>query len=329
MSGYDEREILLIAGYGGHSGYAFAVIHELFRLGFRRNLTLVAEGYEFLVEKFEPYGEVVLQVLPRKPAEPLYRGLGRWVKAFWQAVHIASKHKIAAVFAGGSNFSIPASVTSKMLNRSKVYTIEAIEHFTTRSRAVRLLEMIGGTVFLHWEEQLDMYPKGVVVGPVYEPPIYDVRNEGYVLVTAGTLGYKELFDVIERLGLEKVVLQSGDVDPQQYLSRNPQWVGFKYTSDIHKWIAGADLVITHQGVTASIARLAYGKPTIIVWNPRVTLGADRRDVKIYAEKLQVPLVEDVSYGTLKEAIDSAEPTNKSYPNGSYEIAKTLISLLTK
>ncbi|MEM0453991.1 MAG: hypothetical protein QXO98_04990 [Sulfolobales archaeon] len=324
---YNNSEILLIAGYGGHAGYAFAVTYELFRLGFRGNTILVAEGYEFLIDKFRPYGRVFLHILPRRPTEPLYRGLGRWVKALWQSMKFVSNHRISTVFAGGSNFSILPSILCKTLRHSKIYTIEAIEHFTSHSRAIKILESIGGTVFLHWEEQLEMFPKGIVVGPVYEPPLYEVRDGGYVLVTTGTLGYKELFDVVEKLGFEKVVLQSGDIDPQPYMKRNPSWVAFRYSSDIHKWIANANLVITQQGVTASIARLAYRKPTVIVWNPRVTLGASRHDIRIYAEKLETPLVEKVTPTTVREALDGVKPMSKGFPNGSQKVANILMNSL--
>lgn len=320
-------EVLLIAGYGGHSGYVFAVAYELSRMGFKDNIVLVPEGYEFLADKFEPYGQVRFQVLPRRPAEPLYSGLHRWVKAFLQSINLILKHRISAVFAGGSNFSIPPSLIAKAFKNSKVYTIEAIEHFTTPSRAIKMLEAVGSTVFLHWEEQLEIFPKGIVLGPVYEPPIYEVRDEGYVFVTTGTLGHKELFDAIERLGFERVVLQSGDIDPQPYLRRNPTWIGFRYSSNIHRWIANASLVITQQGLTASIARLAYKKPTVIVWNPRVTLGASKYDVRIYAEKLETPLVEEVTFAAIREALDSVKPITKEYPNGSRKIADLLIRSL--
>ncbi|MCS7108510.1 MAG: polysaccharide biosynthesis protein [Sulfolobales archaeon] len=318
-----ESRILIVAGYGGHSGYAFAVVHELFSLGFRRNVILVAEGYEFLIDKFRPYGEVITQVLPRRPAEPLYKGLMRWFKALIQSTKLTSRYRIYSVFAGGSNFSILPSLLSKFLGGSKIFTIEAIEHFKSQSRAVKVLEAIGGTVFLHWEEQLELYPNGIVVGPVYEPPIYEVRDEGYVLVTTGTLGYKELFDSVEKLGFENVVLQSGDVDPNPYISRKPSWKVFRYTSDIHRWIANASLVITQQGVTASIARLAYRKPTIIVWNPRVTLGAKKDEVMTYAEKLEIPLVDDLTTAKLKYAINNVNPITKEYPNGSKKIASMI------
>ncbi|MEM1880099.1 MAG: hypothetical protein QXE28_04085 [Desulfurococcaceae archaeon] len=57
--------------------------------------------------------------------------------------------------------------------RARVYTTEAIEHFNKPSRAVKLFEPLGARVFLHWEEQLRMFPKGIEVGPVYQPPVYE------------------------------------------------------------------------------------------------------------------------------------------------------------
>lgn len=318
-------KLLIVAGYGGHSGYAFAVVHELLKLGFKENVIVVAEGYDFLLDKFRRYGEVCTQVIPRRAGEAIYKGIHRWIIAFYQSTRLLSKHKFRAAFSAGSNFSIPPSVLSKVMS-IPIYTIEAIEHFKKPSRAVKILEKIGATIFLHWDEQLEMYPRGVVVGPVYEPSIYEPKNGGYVLVTTGTLGYKELFDAVERLGLEKVVLQTGDINPEKYLERNPKWIAFKYTSNIHKWIANASLVITQQGLTASIARLAYGKPTIMVWNPRVKLGATKQDVKLYAEKLEIPFVETPEPNIIKRVMEEARLTDLKFSNGAHEIARHLLSI---
>lgn len=318
-----NKKLLIIAGYGGHAGYAFAVAHELLKLGFRDNVIVVAEGYNFLLDKFKGYGEVCTQAIPRRVGEAIYKGIHRWAIAFYQSARLLSKHSFKAVFSSGSNFSIPLSALSK-IKSTPIYTIEAIEHFKKPSRAVKILERMGATVFLHWDEQLEIYPKGVVVGPVYEPPIYEPRDEDYVLVTTGTLGYKELFDAVKKLGLERVVLQTGDVKPEKYLERNPNWIAFKYTSDIHKWIANASLVITQQGLTASIARLAYGKPTIIVWNPRVKLGATKQDVEIYAKKLGIPYLEAPEPRAIKRAMEEAKPANFGFSNGSRKIAEVLL-----
>ncbi|MEM1641319.1 MAG: glycosyltransferase [Desulfurococcaceae archaeon] len=322
-----ENSILLVAGYGGHSGYVYAVAIELAKAGFRNSIFLVAEEYSFLAEKFKNLGRVYYQVLPRRPGEPLVKGLGRWIKAFFQSTQLILNEHIKAVFAGGSNFSLPPSLIAMILRRARVYTIEAIEHFSKPSRAVKFLEFFGAKVFLHWEEQLRMFPKGIVVGPVYEPPVYEPRDEGYVLVTTGTIGYKELFDSIERLKLDNVVMQTGDVDPEPYLRRNPSWKVFRYTSDIHRWIAGASIVVTQQGVTAATASLAYGKPVIVVWNPRVVLGAPKNDVKIYAEKLEAVFIERADVEELKRALELAHKPTRIYPNAARTIAKILVEEL--
>ena len=316
--------MLLIAGYGGHAGYTYSIASELVKQGFSENIILIAEEYGFLSDKFRGLGEAYSQVLPRKPGEPLYRGLNRWIKAFQQSLALIKKYNFKTVFASGSNFSIPPCIVTRFLQGSKLYTLEAIEHFTKPSRAVKILEKMNAKVFLHWNEQLEMFPRGIVTGPVYEPPIYQPRDYGYILVTTGTLGYRELYSALEYLKLENIVLQTGDIDPDYYIKKNPTWIVFKYTSDIHKWIAGAGLVITHQGVTAATASLAYNKPTIIVWNPRVRLGATREDVEKYAEKLGAVFLREVNVNNLKKSIDNISKPSRTYPSGAERIAKILL-----
>lgn len=322
-----DRYILIIAGYGGHSGYGLAVAHELARYRHRENIVLVAEGFDFIAERFRGLGEVLYGTLPRKPGEPLYRGIHRWFKSLYESIRLIYEYDIGVVFATGSNFSITPSLTTRFLRGIGVYTIEAIEHFTKPSRAIKILEKTGSRVFLHWDEQLEIFPRGIVTGPVYEPPMYKPRDEGYVLVTTGTLGYRELFDSIEELKLDKVVLQTGDIDPEPYVKKNPSWVVFRYTSDIHKWISGASIVITQQGLTASIASLAYGKPVILIYNPRVVLGAPRRDIEIYAEKINAIYIDKPTPRVLRKAIENISKPSKIYPNGAGKIARILIETI--
>lgn len=319
-----KNQVLIIAGYGGHAGYAYSVAWHLNQLGFTNNVVLVADEYRFLAERFKGLGRVEFMALPRRPGEAIYRGIHRWLKALFQSVKLLRGVDVGAVFASGSNFSIPPSLVSMLSKHAPLYTLEAIEHFTKRSRAVKILEKLGGRVFLHWDEQLELYPRGIVVGPVYEPRLYEPSNGGYVFVTTGTLGYRELFDAISSLNIERVVLQTGDIDPEPYIKKHPSWIVFKYTSDIHKWIANAEIVITQQGVTASTARLAYEKPTIIVYNPRVTLGAPRRDVEIYAEKLEAVYLEKPDSSLLKKAIENPVQPRRRYPSGAVNIAETLL-----
>ncbi|MEM4718306.1 MAG: polysaccharide biosynthesis protein [Desulfurococcaceae archaeon] len=324
----EKKQLLLtVAGYGGHSGYAYAVLYELAKLGFRDNIIVIAKEYDFLVEKFRSFGLVKTLTLPRRPGEPLYRGVHRWIKSLFESTNLISRFHIGSVFATGSNLSITPSILAKLIRGASVFTMEAIEHFKKPSRSIKIIEKTGGVVLLHWDEQLEMYPKGIVVGPVYEPPIYEPRDEGYILVTTGTLGYKELFDAISEINPSKVVLQTGDISPNHYIGRHPDWVVFKYTSDIHRWLAGASIVITQQGVTAATARLGYDKPVIIVYNPRVTLGAPRRDIELYAEKLNAIFLDKPDPKALRSAVESMGKPSKKYPQGSRRVAEMLIEHL--
>ncbi len=321
-------KVLLIAGYGGHAGFAYTVGHYLAERGIELDI-LVPRGYSWVRERMMRLGRVIEVTLPRKPAEPIYRGLPRWIQALKESIRVC-RNKYTVVFASGSNFSIPPSLTC-MLAGSMILTIEDVARFTERSRAVSTLYRLGAKVFLHWEEQLNLYGKGIVSGPVYEPPLYEPRDEGYILVSTGTFGHRTLFDTISRLGLKRVVMQTGDVDPEPYRRGHPEWVVFQYTSDIHRWIAGASLVVTHYpGTTALTARLAYGKPVVMVYSPRHTLAAPRGDSSKLAEKLNAVYLEEVDPARLAEAIEEARGMKAPrYSNGGEYIAEYILRLGSK
>ncbi|ACL11159.1 Putative uncharacterized protein [Desulfurococcus amylolyticus 1221n] len=320
--------VLLIAGYGGHSGFAYAIGYYLVKKGVELDI-LVPKGYDWVKEKLGGLGEVYEVTLPRRPAEPLYKGIARWFQAFGESVKLCRNNKYPVVFASGSNFSIPPSLVC-WLKDSRILTIEDVARFTRRSRATNILYRLGAEVFLHWDEQLQLYRRGIVAGPVYEPAIYESRDEGYILVTTGTFGHKALFDMLDRLEPgRKIVLQTGDVDPEPYKRRHPEWIVFQYTSDIHKWIAGASLVITHYpGTTALTARLSYSKPVIMVYSPRHKLAAPRRDSLTLARKLGVIYLDSIEPVSLEEAIREA-PLLKlpKYRNGGEYIAEYIMRIL--
>ncbi|MEM1635556.1 MAG: polysaccharide biosynthesis protein [Thermosphaera sp.] len=317
---------LVIAGYGGHAGYAYAVSVELVKRGVELDI-LLPRGYRFLERRFEKLGEIIHATLPRKPLEPFHRGLHRWFKAFAESLSLARRSYDFA-FATGSNFSIPASLTLKILRRTKVYTLEAVDRVLKRTKAVSILYKTGATVFLPWEEQLEMYPRGVVVGPIYEPLVYEPRNDGYVLITTGTLGAEELFEAAVELDVEKMVVQTGDVDPAPYAARKPGWVFFQYTEDLYKWIAGARIVVTHPGITAATARFAYGKPVVIAYTRRHSKIFTRREVEAFAEKLNAAFLDEATPSKLAEALREAENSRvPAYPNGAVKIAEYITTPL--
>jgi len=311
---------LILAGYGGHAGYAFAVAEELVKRGVELEVLLPC-GYRYLEKRFEKLGSVRYATLPRKPLEPLYKGVHRWLKAFAESTKLASRG-YDFVFATGSNFSIPASTVLKLLKRSRIYTLEAVDRVYTRSKAVSALYRVGAVVFLPWEEQLRIYPRGIVVGPIYEPAMYEPRDEGYVLVTTGTLGAKDLFDAVVELDVGKMVVQTGDVDPVPYIERKPGWIFFQYTEDLYRWIAGARVVVTHPGITAVTARLAYGKPLVIVYTRRHMKLFAKKEVELFAKKLNAAFLDEVTPTKLAMALDEAgrKPV-PVYSNGATKIAE--------
>jgi len=316
--------VVIAAGYGGHAGYAIALAQSLNRLGLRPTL-IVPRGFDYIRKRLEPYGDVLEATLPRRAAEPMIRTLHRWPLAFAESFAVCSRGFDVVVLTG-SNFSIPPAVVCKLFGAAKLYAVEAVDRISTPSKAVKLLTKIGAEAVLHWEEQLKIHPRGLVVGPIYEHPVYQPRNEGYVFVTTGTLGFKELFDsVFEAFPGRRIVIQTGDVDPEVYRSKGVE--AFSYTEDIHRWIAGAELVITHfPGMTAVTARLAYGKPVVMVYNPRAKLSSPKSDGYVLAEKLNAVYIESPSRKNLINAYEKAMKLEvPKYPNGADTLANIIVA----
>ena len=312
---------LIVAGYGGHAAYSYAVAYELARVGIELDIVL-PRGYGYLTKRFEKLGKVHYMTLPRKPLEPFYKGLYKWPIAIAESLKLL-REKYDFVFYGGSNFSVPPFIVEKFLKHSRAYTIE--DHIHIPTKATRLLHELGATVFLHWVDQLRVYPRGVVVGPVYEPPLYEPWDGGYVLVTTGTVGAKDLFDALVELDVEKAVVKTSDVDPEPYAKKKPNWVFFKYVEDMDKLIAGASVVVVHPGVTALTARLAYGKPVVVVYTKRHAKQYTVAEVKGFAEKINAVFVEEANPEKIATAIDKAKKLDKpSFKNGAREIASILV-----
>ncbi len=319
-------KILIVAGYGGHAGYAYAVayhIHKLKVIDKQWIDIIVPEGYGWVRRKLEDMGNIIEHPLPRRPNEPLHKTIPRWLKSFQKSWKDCKEYPV--ILATGSNFSLPMSITCKIKKKSKLYVIEAVDRIITASKTPKILYKIGGKILLSWREQLRNYPKGIIVGPIYEPRIYRVRDEDYILVTTGTLGLPDLYKVIAKLGYDNVVVQSGDIPPRKVSILNRKWRVFSYTPDIHKWIAGAKLVITqYPGMTAVTARLAYRKPVVLVQSTRHKLSSQPFEGPILAKKLRVPYVNEPNKIKIEKAIKKAiKDTPPSYPNGAENIAKLL------
>ncbi|MEB3806485.1 MAG: polysaccharide biosynthesis protein [Desulfurococcales archaeon] len=308
-------EILVTAAPGGHSGYAYALGYYARMKGLTPHF-LVPKGYSWIREKLSRLGETIEHPLPRKPAEPLWRTIHRWPLALLASMtRVTRRYK--AVISCGANFSIPPSIAGK-LKGLKLYNVESIVRILDTGKTPRLLYHIADKTFLHWPEQLKNYPKGLVVGPIYEPPTREPYDGGYILVTAGTLGNKELFDAVVELDLEDVVMQTGQVDPEPYRRRRPGWRYVTHTSDFDELLAGASVVVTQfPGMTSATAALAYRKPVVLVPARHLHLSASLENARIYAEKIHAVYVDEITPESLEDALEKArgiEPP--SYDNGA-------------
>ncbi|MCE4620245.1 MAG: polysaccharide biosynthesis protein, partial [Desulfurococcales archaeon] len=182
-------KILVLAGYGGHAGYAYAVLYHLrhaYNVPIEDIDVLVPQGYKWVREKLEGLGNILEAPLPRKPNEPFIKTLHRWPGALIRGLRECRDYSV--VLATGSNFSLPHAATCLLKRKARVLVIEAVDRVITASKTPKILSRLGATPILAWEEQKRNYPEGIVVGPIYEPPIYEARDEGFILVTTGTLG---------------------------------------------------------------------------------------------------------------------------------------------
>jgi len=315
--------ILLTAAPGGHSGYAYAIGYHLSRMGLE--VHFLTTGSEWLVEKLSRVGQVHTAPMPRRPGEPLAATLHRWPGALVRAWRVVAKFKPAALVACGSNFSIPPALAAR-LRGIPLYNVESIVRILEPGRTPRILHRISRATLLHWPEQLRHYPGGRVVGPIYEPPEYSPRDEGYVLVTAGTLGNAELFKAVVESGLPgRAVIQTGRVDPEPLRRLRPDWVYIRYTPDLGRLISGASVVVTQfPGMTSATAALAYSKPVVMVPARHLRLSASLDNARVYAKKIGAVYLEEVTPEAILEAIEGARRTpRQSHPDGAREAARII------
>jgi len=317
--------VLITAAPGGHSGYAAAIAHYLRRYGVEP-VFIVASHDKWAPRKLGRLGKTVPLPMPRKPGEPLYKTLHKWPLAFLDSLRIVDRG-YRVIVSCGANLSIAPSLVGK-LKGLRLVNVESIVRLTEPGKTPRILHRVADITIVHWPEQLRLYPGARVVGPIYEPPRYKPRDEGYILVTTGTMGHRELFEALSRLGLRNVVLQTGRVDPEPYRRRHPGWRVFRFDPDLDKWIAGASIVVTHfPGMTSATAALAYHKPVVLVAAPHLRMSASLRNGPLYAEKIGAIYLPKVSPSRLKQALEEAtriEP--KHVENGAPEAARIIAKL---
>jgi len=207
-----------------------------------------------------------------------------------------------------------------------VVNIESPVRFSKPSKTARILQPFSAITALHWEEQKRLL-NGVVVGPIV--PNLEIRpeNRGYILVTGGTHGHRLLFKAMAESNLHNVVLQTGQVDPKPYVEKHPEWKVLTFTEEFQELLAGAEVVVTHFGLTALEAAVVYKKPVVIVLNPEWTRTVGAEDAERLAEKINAVFVSETNLETLLKAIDEARNrTAPTLPSGAENLAKMILEL---
>jgi len=314
-------KILLTASGGGHTGYAVALAQYL---GAKAEIMFIAPSQDtWTISKIEKYGKYVETLKGRGPRDPYNVFIPRLIRSFWQSLSKV-KGDFDVLVSTGSNHSIPPAVIGKIKGLGLI-NIEACVRFTKASKSARILNMFSDMTVLQWEEQLELFRDGRVVGPFYEKPSYEIRDNGYILVTGGTWGFKGLYDAISSTDFDNVVMQTGRVDPEPYKSKHPDWTVFDFDPDLAKWMAGAKVVISHLGKTVIDASLTYRKPVVIAMNPEWTRTAGLDDAMMLAEKTNSILIDSFTKESIEEALsDAKKKTPPNLKNGAEVLARIIL-----
>jgi UDP-N-acetylglucosamine:LPS N-acetylglucosamine transferase len=330
-------EITLVASGGGHTSFAVALGERLLELeqGIRLNI-LVPRGDFFSVKRVAGRLKtrnltIAFTLKPLNPQERLYKIIARAPASMVEALAVVKK--TSAVVCTGSNHSLPPSLIGLLAERTPVFCVEDPYRIYGKSRSVSLVHRLGGFVFLQWREQEKLYKsRGLYAGPIYERPVYKPESKGYVLVMTGTMGHRLLFKTLIRGGLKgrRLVVQAGRLWAGYLRRMLPGNVVFDYDPDIDKWVSGADVVVTHQGVAAIQASQAYGKPVVLAYNPDITLAGGLRDAEFVARRLNAVFLtpDPEKPGLLDEAVEAAYGRKPSYlGDGALRAAKTILELV--
>jgi UDP-N-acetylglucosamine--N-acetylmuramyl-(pentapeptide) pyrophosphoryl-undecaprenol N-acetylglucosamine transferase len=314
------RKILILAGGGGHTSIALALAQAL--KGKAETSFLIPDDDLLSRELLSPYGAVEELIKGRYPKTSNFFFPFRLVSAFWRSFPKVRGYDVVA--STGSNFCIPPAVIA-WLKGIPVINIESRVAITKPSKTASLLTHFSKQTLLQWEEQAKNL-SGVVVGPIFPMERYEAKDLGYVLVTGGTEGHKQLFDAVAELNLPKVVLQTGKVDPKPYKIWRPHWTIIPYSTEFEKLVAESSMVITHQGGGTIFESVLYEKPLIIVFNPVLTRTANIEDMRVLAEKIGAPFLDHADSKTIESTI--AEVGNRKKPrfeNGRVKVAEIILS----
>ena len=314
------KKVLILAGGGGHTGYAKILAEELH--GRAELCFLVPDDDPLSEELLREYGPVDRLLKPRHPTTPFWGWSLRFPKAFYDSIGKIERD-LDYVVSTGSNFCISPSIIA-WLKRISVINLESADRFTKASSTAKILQPFSEITALHWEEQKKIL-KGRVFGPFLPRRRVESWNGGYVLIAGGTYGYRELLDAASDSQLENVVLQTGRVVPHDYIERHPNWRVFSTIDSFFEVIAGADVVVAPPGATP-LEAAAYGKSVVIVKYPEWSRAGTLLDAKLFAKKLNAPLLSEISSKNLQASIQcSKKIPQPELDNGAINLAEYIVS----
>jgi len=255
-------KVLLTAGGGGHTGYALALGQALKP---KASLTfLVDEADELSSSRLSPLGEVLRVKKPRQPGTPLWKFIYRFILCSLQSFWIWMKQRPDIVVSTGSNIAIPISIVGKVLG-SRVANIEDSVRIFSSSKTSRYLDIISDITLLQWPEQSALHTrKGRYVGLLL-PSVTPSTRDGAIVISPGSFGFKELYDIAVKTNLKNVTMTIGDLDISQY--QKTGWLVVNRLIGLDPVLASARVVVTHLGYTIWEA-LNYRVPVVIIPNPK-------------------------------------------------------------
>jgi UDP-N-acetylglucosamine--N-acetylmuramyl-(pentapeptide) pyrophosphoryl-undecaprenol N-acetylglucosamine transferase len=313
-------KVLILAGGGGHTGYARILAEEL--AGKARLSFLAPDDEPISIQRLIPFGDVATIVKPRHPKTPLWRFLLRFIKSFYQSIEKVTDANV--VISTGSNFCVPPAIVA-WIKGIPIINLESRVKLTKPSGTAKFIGRIATINALQWEEQKEFH-QGVVYGPLLPKRLVEPWDGGYCLITGGTYGYVELFEAAASTDLRNIVLQTGKIDPDRYIQLHPEWRVITFTDKFYELIAGAQVVVTPPGGTP-IEAIAYGKNIVIASYPEWTKAADRDETIVFAKKLNAILLENIGPKTLKEAIDSARKKEPiKLEDGTKKLCNAILTL---
>jgi len=314
------KSVLILAGGGGHTGYGIILAEQLHG---KVDLHFLAPSNDPLSRQLaEQYGTVDDLIKPRHPTTNFILFFFRFIYAFFQAISKVNR-SYSCVVSTGSNFCIPPSIIA-WIKGIPIISIESADKLTSPSKTAKYLQIIAKLTVLQWEEQTK-FLKGDVLGPFFSQHKKEPKNDGYILITGGTYGYKELLNASIDLPYESVVLQVGPIDPGIYQDKRPKWYIFANIPDFKKYIYRSDVVITPPGATAMEA-YSLEKSIVIITYPDWSKAGSTTDAKLFAKKLNAPFIQTITTDNLETAIhETKQRTRVELKSGAILLADYILN----